>query len=122
VWRYRVLFAEDAFNVNFGLRHKTLDGVDVAGLASDRELVAFDRIRRGTVVELSFDFRLHVAPGTYLLNAGVGGIVDDRFTYLARRVDVAMIRVLSADSRPRYGIAELDSRFRFTRVEPEEGK
>ena len=32
-------------------------------------------------------------PGVYFLNAGVSGIVDGNFTYLARCIDVAMFRV-----------------------------
>jgi lipopolysaccharide transport system ATP-binding protein len=118
VWRYRAVFRADSLEVNFGMMLKTIDGVDVAGLSSDREFMTFPRVEAGTVMEVAFEFQLNVVPDTYLLNAGVGGVVGDNFTYLARRVDVQMIKVLPADLRPRHGIAELDHAVRCTRVEP----
>jgi len=118
VWRYRAVFRADSFGVNFGMMLKTIDGVDVAGLSSDREFMTFPRLEAGTVMDVAFEFQLNVVPDTYLLNAGVGGVVADNFTYLARRVDVQMIKVLPADLRPRHGIAELDHAVRCTRVAP----
>jgi lipopolysaccharide transport system ATP-binding protein len=115
-WTYTVRFLRDAWNVNFGMMLKTVDGVDVAGLSSDREMVGFDRIEAGATVVVEFSFRMSVVPGTYLLNSGVGGLVDGRQTYLSRRVDIAMLRVLPADQRPRYGIAELEHRFAWRRT------
>jgi lipopolysaccharide transport system ATP-binding protein len=54
---------------------------------------------------------MNVVPAAYFLNAGVAGLVNGKFTYLARRVDVEMIRVIPADRRPRYGITELEHSF-----------
>jgi lipopolysaccharide transport system ATP-binding protein len=116
IWRYRAVFRADGFGVNFGMMLKTIDGVDVAGLSSDREFMTFPRIDAGTAIEVAFEFQLNVVPDTYLLNAGVGGMVGDNFTYLARRVDLQMMKVLPADLRPRHGIAELAHTVRCTPV------
>ena len=96
---------------------KTVDGVDVAGLSSDRELLDFDHILSGTRIEVTFSLRMNVTPGAYFLNAGVGGVADGKFAYLSRRVDVEMIRVAPAEHRPRYGIAELESQFSWKELE-----
>ena len=116
-WKYRVAFHRDATHVNFGMMLKTVDGVDVAGLSSDRELLDFDHILSGTRIEVTFSLRMNVTPGAYFLNAGVGGVADGKFAYLSRRVDVEMIRVAPAERRPRYGIAELESQFSWKELE-----
>ncbi|MGH9320351.1 MAG: ABC transporter ATP-binding protein [Vicinamibacteria bacterium] len=110
-WKYGVEFRRDATHVNFGMMLKTVDGIDVAGLSSDRELLEFDHIRSGARIKVTFSFRMNVVPSVYFLNAGVGGLVDGEFVYLARRVDVEMIRVVPADRRARYGITELEHGF-----------
>jgi lipopolysaccharide transport system ATP-binding protein len=113
VWRYTAEFHRGASGVNFGMMFKTVDGVDVSGYSSDREFVSFPHVAAGSVMRLAFELRLNVVPGSYAFNAGVGGLVDGRFTYLARRVDVELIRVVPADRRPRYGIAEIEPRFTY---------
>ncbi len=110
-WRYGVEFRHEATHVNFGMMLKTVDGIDVAGVSSDRELLDFYHIRSGARIEVTFSLRMNVVPAVYFLNAGVGGLVNGKFTYLARRVDVEMIRVIPVDRRPRYGITELEPSF-----------
>jgi lipopolysaccharide transport system ATP-binding protein len=113
-WVYKVRFHRDAYNAHFGMMLKTVDGLDVAGISSDREGIPFDHIAAPSLAEVSFSIKLNVAPGTYFLNAGVVGIVNGKFTYLHRRVDVCMIRVLPCDSREVYGIAYLDPEFKHS--------
>jgi lipopolysaccharide transport system ATP-binding protein len=115
-WKYGVVFPRDAEQVNFGMMLKTVDGMDVAGLSSGRELIDFHHVRRGTRIEVTFSMRMNVVPAAYFLNAGVVGLVDGTFLYLARRVDVEMIRVFPPDRRARYGISELEHRFSWKEV------
>ncbi len=110
---YRVQFYQEARNVQFGMMIKTVDGLDVAGIASRREQVFFDYISTGSVVEASFSIDLNIVPGTYFLNVGVDGNVDGAHTYLHRRVDVCMIRILPCDSREAYGVAYLKPHFSY---------
>ena len=93
---------------------KTRDGLDVAGISSDREHVYFDYIPASAVIQVSFAISLNLAPGVYFVNAGVFGQVGDVSTYLSRRVDVCMLRVLPRDSRESYGIAYLEPCFTYT--------
>ena len=116
-WTYRVRFKRDAYRVHFGMMLKTVDGVDVAGISSDREGVLFDFIPALSVVDVSFSIKLNLAPGTYFLNVGVYGSVNGQDdTYLDRRVDICMIRVLASDTRDTYGLAYLEPRFRHVFV------
>lgn len=107
-WVYKVQFYRDAYNVHFGMMLKTADGLDVAGIATDRENILFECIPASSLMEARFSIKLNIVPGTYFLNAGVMGTVDGERVYLHRRVDVDMIRVLPCDSREPYGITYLE--------------
>lgn len=110
---YRIQFYRDAYQVHFGMMLKTVDGLDIAGVASYREQIHFDHIPASSMIEATFSLKFNIVPGTYFLNAGVGGRVDDEHTYLHRRVDLCMIRVLPCDSRESYGLAYLEPRFTY---------
>ncbi len=113
-WVYWVRFYRDVSQVNFGMMLKTTDGVDVSGIASDRENVIFEHIKAGSEMKVTFSIQMNVVPGAYFLNCGVDGCVDDtQLTYLHRRVDVAMVRVLPCDTRVPYGVAYLAPEFRY---------
>lgn len=113
-WVYLVRFLRDAYDVQFGMMLKTVDGLDIAGIASKREHVYFEHIPACSLIEVSFSFRLNVPEGTYFLNVGVDGRdKDGNPTYLHRRVDVAMIRVLPRDTRSSAGLAYLEPGFGY---------
>jgi lipopolysaccharide transport system ATP-binding protein len=107
-WVYKVSFDRDAYQVHFGMMMKTTEGLDVAGIATDRENILFERISASSLMEVRFSIKLNVVPGTYFLNAGVMATVNGERAYLHRRVDVDMIRVLPCDTREPYGVAYLE--------------
>jgi lipopolysaccharide transport system ATP-binding protein len=109
-WEYVARFERDAENVQFGMMLKTVDGVDVAGISSDRQQIRFDHVAASSVYKVSFSMRLNLAPGAYFLNVGVKGTVKGECIYLQRRVDVCMIRVIPCDSCETYGLAYLEPR------------
>jgi lipopolysaccharide transport system ATP-binding protein len=49
-----------------------------------------------------------LAPGTYFLNAGVLGRLAEGETYLDRRIDVAMFRVMPDAQRLGTGLVDMD--------------
>lgn len=114
IWRYRVRFFEDAQNINFGMKLRTVDGVDVAGANNILEGQPYNSVEAGTVAEVSFKLKLNLAPGVYYLTSGVMGEVanDGEGAYLHRRVDVCAIRVLAPDSRTIFGLAYLEPQLR----------
>jgi lipopolysaccharide transport system ATP-binding protein len=103
-WVYTVEFFQSAKDVTFGMMIKTTDGIDVAGVATDKENIYFEHIPASSKVEIGFSLKLNLVPGNYFLNSGVFG----EATYLHRRVDIAMIRVIPCDNRESYGLAYLE--------------
>jgi lipopolysaccharide transport system ATP-binding protein len=112
-WRYKVRFNQDARHVHFGMMIKTVDGLDAASIASFREQAYFDFVAAGSVYTVTFELTLNLVPGDYFLNVGVGGRTGGDDTYLQRRVDTAMVRVIPRDTRESYGIAYVAPRFSY---------
>lgn len=112
-WRYKVQFNQAARHVHFGMMIKTVDGLDVASIASFREQTYFDIVAAGALYTITFELTMNLVPGDYFLNVGVGGRLDNENTYLQRRVDTAMVRVIPRDMRGSYGIAYIAPRFSY---------
>lgn len=96
-WKYIVEFYTAAYNVNFGMMIKTVDGIEVASMNSDISGKYLRTVGKGNVVEVQFDFFANFVPGTYYMNAGVLAVTDenpDKPFYLHRRVDICAIRVV----------------------------
>ncbi|MDY6937652.1 MAG: ABC transporter ATP-binding protein [Cyanobacteriota bacterium] len=93
IYTYRVTFAKAAEKVRFGMLLKTISGLELGGISCPGESQSIDSVEVGTTVTVKFRFKCILNPGVYFLNAGVSGIVDGTFTYLARYIDVAMFRV-----------------------------
>jgi len=110
-WQYQVHFHDPAWNLNFGMSLRTVDGVQVAGINTFWEGHRFENVERGQEVDVRFSLRVNIAPGTYYLEAGVigdtalGGGEDN---FLHRRVDMCVIRIIPPDSRTISGIAHLE--------------
>ena len=96
IYRYEVEFLKDASKVRFGMLLKTIQGSELGGASYifPEEKMENGVVKAGTKVVLKFRFKCLLTPGVYFLNAGVSGIVDGHFTYLARCIDVGMFRVL----------------------------
>lgn len=107
VYRYRVAFERTATRVRYGMMMRTLTGVEVCGAATATSDAATPVVDAGTHVEVEFRFRCLLAPGTYFMNAGVLGLQGEGETYLDRRVDVAMFRVLPDATRLGTGLVDM---------------
>jgi lipopolysaccharide transport system ATP-binding protein len=103
-WTYKARFLREARNVDFGMMLKTADGLDLVGVVSYHHGFTCPCVAAGTEVEAAFDLTLNVGPGSYFLNCGIGGEAEGRHTYLARRVDVSMVKVLPSDAQDGYGL------------------
>ncbi|MGE0822994.1 MAG: ABC transporter ATP-binding protein [Candidatus Binatia bacterium] len=97
VWRYRVEFDQDCYNVRFGMLIKTLAGIEIGGGVTARAYAGVPHIAAGTVLTVDFAFLANLTNGTYFLNAGVLGVIDDTEVYLDRKVDLAAFKILSDD-------------------------
>lgn len=108
IYTYEVEFLQEASKVRFGMLVKTIKGSELGG-ASYRfpeEKLEDGVVKAGTKVVVKFRFNCLLNPGVYFLNAGVSGIVNGHFTYLARCIDVGMFRVLPEEDSDATGIID----------------
>lgn len=107
IYTYTVSFFKQASQVRFGMLIKTLSGFELGGASFTAATQQIEYIEAETTLVVKFKFQCLLNPGVYFLNAGVSGIVDNQFTYLARCVDVAMFRVLPQLQSHASGIVDL---------------
>jgi lipopolysaccharide transport system ATP-binding protein len=82
-----------AQNVRFGMLIKTISGLELGGASVSPSFHKISHFEPNQVITVQFSFECFLHPGVYFLNAGVSGIVDEEFIYLARCIDAAMFRV-----------------------------
>ena len=108
VYRYRAHFDRTVTRVRFGMMIRTVTGLELGGAASDVHGRGVDVIDVGSEASVTFRFRCLLAPGTYFLNAGVLGRLDDHEVFLDRVVDAAMFRVLPDATALATGLVDFD--------------
>jgi lipopolysaccharide transport system ATP-binding protein len=108
VYTYSVKFANAWSAVRCGMMIRSVTGIEVCGAATATPADSMPWVDAGSEAVIRFGFRCLLAPGTYFLNAGVLAQVDGAESYLDRRIDVAMFRVLPDESRLATGLVDLD--------------
>ena len=98
IYTYSVYFEHPAFKVRFGMLIKTVSGLEIAGHVSAPVGEGIEYIEKETRWRIGFRLSCLLNPGTYFLNAGVLGIVDETEVFLDRNVDVAMFRVQETEN------------------------
>ena len=107
VYTYTVKFDTAADAVRFGMLIKTTTGVELAGAVSAQAEHAIAWVEVGARLVIRFEFVCRLSPGTYFMNAGVHGRIDEQETYLDRRVDALMFRVMPTTGRLSTGFVDL---------------
>jgi lipopolysaccharide transport system ATP-binding protein len=106
VYRYHVRFSAAAVAVRFGMMLKTITGLEVGGAVTAAATAPHEYFAAGEELDVEYRFRATMAPGTYFLNAGVVGMVGEQEQYLARHVDVMMMRVAADPDRLATGLVD----------------
>ncbi|WP_071517602.1 ABC transporter ATP-binding protein [Geitlerinema sp. PCC 9228] len=107
IYTYAIRFQKSANNVRLGMLIKTVRGLELGGASFVTASQTESHIEAGTLLTVQFHFKCVLNPGVYFLNAGVSGVVDGQFTYMDRRIDVAMFRVLPNNDSFSSGIVDL---------------
>lgn len=107
-WKYFVDFHEECWDISFGFMLKTVDGLLVAGSGGKALNLVLEHASQGQTAQVTFKVHMALVPGVYFLNSGVSSIINGETTFLHRRVDVAMIRVISPDTKTYSGQAFLN--------------
>lgn len=97
VYTYNVVFTENAFSVRFGMLIKTVSGLELGGYGNLVDDENMECITKGANVEVQLRFKCALLPGTYFLNSGVRGIINNDDEYLHRGIDVCMFEVIQED-------------------------
>lgn len=106
--RYRVRVHEPLEQPVFAFMIKTVGGLAVYGTDSERLGHTTGSFAAPATVEIGFECRAALAPGTYFLNCGIrepGG--GD--TFIHRRVDTLAFRVSGEPGASPLGVADLDA-------------
>lgn len=109
VYRYWVEFTETAYNVEFGMTIKSVNGVSLFGMSSHGRSGFISEIPAGVVYEVEFRFLSRFQPGTYFLNAGCMGVLgQDGRDFLHRVLDGTCFRIeIPASDRHMIGFYDL---------------
>jgi lipopolysaccharide transport system ATP-binding protein len=99
IYSYKVRFDRSSDNVRCGMLIKSITGLDLAGSITSWFGENLPLVEAGSELEVRFRFPCMFTSGTYFLNAGVQGCVNDEEVYLDRWVDVAMFKVMSEAGR-----------------------
>jgi lipopolysaccharide transport system ATP-binding protein len=87
-------FLVDASGVSFGMLIKTMTGAELGGASTRDSSDVAVNILANSRAQIDFQFQCRLNPGTYFLNAGVMGRVNEAEVYLHRLTDAAMFRVV----------------------------
>jgi lipopolysaccharide transport system ATP-binding protein len=107
IYTYDVVFDQGVAGARFGMMMKTLTGVEIAGSVSALTDEAVDWVDAGTRLTIRFEFTAALAGGTYFMNAGVLGRLGEEETFLDRRIDALMFRVMPSARRLSTGFVDL---------------
>jgi lipopolysaccharide transport system ATP-binding protein len=106
LYKYQVVFTDDAYQVRFGMLIKTVSGFELGGAVSHTIYKPIECIEKGAIVEVEFNFKCFLLPGVYFLNSGVVGNLDGSEQYLDRHLDIAMLRVQPGNDMLATGIID----------------
>lgn len=112
IWQTRIRFKEEAWNLNFGMMLRSLEGLMVTGINSEWEGLSFPQhVQANEVATAQFRFTANIAPGVYFVESGIIGDTaasSGSGNFLHRRVDICAIKVTAPLSKQIYGIAYIE--------------
>lgn len=106
---YRVHFFKDCGGVMFGMMIKTVDGVCVYAINTEKTECR-SGFHAGEVVQVCFELKNNLSSGIYYLNCGTNHVTDNGRVFLHRCLDVAILKVIGRGERPALGLANLQGK------------
>ena len=108
VYAYKVKVLRRLVNVRCGMLIRSVTGIEIGGAATSTPQESIPVLEAGDNLNVRFKFRCLLGPATYFLNAGVLSDFGAGETYVDRRIDVAMFRVMPMVGRLATGLVDLD--------------
>lgn len=106
VYSFAVEVERDLVRTRFGMLIRTVTGIGLAGAATHPQGRGDER-QAGERLRVSFNFRCLLGPGVYFLNAGALAFLDGEETFVDRRIDAMMFRVLPDPERLATALVDL---------------
>ena len=94
---------------------KTISGVELGGGTSGPDFTGMT-VDAYATLQVDYHFRCSLTPGTYFLNAGVKGSLNDDYTFLHRIADALCFRVLESEYGGATGVVDFGCRPAVTSV------
>lgn len=114
--KYNVRADQELVDPIFAFMVKTKEGSTVFGTDSKTLSRPSGSLAAGEELEVVFRIENNLAPGTYFLNCGIRDSLGDETSYIHRRVDTMMFKVLRNDqSTAAVGVAEVNASIELTR-------
>ena len=109
--RYRVLFTDTVKTPVFAFLIKTLEGISLYGTDTLSLGIGSSSYSAGEYLDILFNLDCHLSAGTYFINCGVRDEGSDSISFLHRRVDVAMFKVIQGVDVSQVGLVNLSATF-----------
>ena len=100
---------------------KLITGFELGGQVSHPKGEALEKVEPGMRVRVEFAFVARLVPGTYFMNAGVLALHEGEETYLHRKLDALMFKILPGEGNRITGHLDLSDR-RAAEIRIESGR
>jgi lipopolysaccharide transport system ATP-binding protein len=108
---YDVDFNKECNDVRFGMMIKGINGIEIGGIGSASSGHGVRRVLAGQKIRIDFEFKCHLLPGSYFINAGCSGKIDGENVFLHRIIDAVAFRVIPVGGdQERAGYVDFSSR------------
>ena len=106
LFRYKVRYSCNAFNVAYGMLIKTTRGLEIGGTATSLSSKRVEEAESGDVAQVEMAFDCNLTPDAYFLNAGTGYRENSEWVVSHRILDAVMFRVSAHLSPSHSGIVD----------------
>lgn len=120
IFSYKVKFNIDAEKVIFGMKLKTVKGLEIEGTAEPGipgKGKYIEKVCRGDQFNIDWQFDCVFIPGYYYINAGVYGTIDGFEGYLNRLVDCIVFKVQNVPERNYGGLVHVCKNTTITKLD-----
>ncbi|MDH3920262.1 MAG: ABC transporter ATP-binding protein [Rhodospirillales bacterium] len=104
-----VVFPQPGTQVRYKMIIKTVEGLEVAGAESHPQADNRPFVDAGTKLVVTFPFVTRLAPGTYYVDAGIVGKIENRTMVLHRITDAVAFRVAADPDRPIMALTDISA-------------
>ncbi len=111
----RVKFHASKMNPVVAYTIRDVKGLEVTGTNTLHQEIDTGSLQNGDEIIVTFDQKLTLNPGDYLLSFGCSGFEEGNYVVYDRRFDVVPFQVIS--KRLTVGLVDLDSKIRVSKVE-----